>query len=125
MIYKAEVTREGRWWMIHVPEIDGLTQSRRLTDVAQMARELIAVILDVRLSEVDVEVHYGAVNGLLIHDQLEAINHAKAESARLDALAAARTRELVTTMTAAEVPIRDIGTMLGVSFQRVQQIANA
>ena len=25
--YEIEVYRDGRWWMIHVPEIDQLTQA--------------------------------------------------------------------------------------------------
>ena len=59
--YKVEVTRaqragKGHWWMISVPEIDRLTQARRLEDVEQNARELIAVTLDVELDEIAVEV---------------------------------------------------------------------
>ena len=26
--YKIEVTRDGRWWMIHIPDVGGLTQAR-------------------------------------------------------------------------------------------------
>ena|SRR5215216_4757443 len=59
--YKAEVTRaqekgKGHWWAISVPEIDGVTQARKLEDVEQSARELIAVSLDVELDEIAVEV---------------------------------------------------------------------
>ena len=44
--YKVEVTREGRWWMINVPEIDQLTQARRITEIVPMAESLIAVRID-------------------------------------------------------------------------------
>ena len=59
--YKAEVTRaqkkgEGHWWMISVPEIDGVTQARKLEEVEVMARDLIAITLDVELDEVAVEI---------------------------------------------------------------------
>jgi hypothetical protein len=54
--YKAEVTREGRWWMIYVPEIDQLTQARRVGEIEDMARELIAVSTDTPLSKIRVHV---------------------------------------------------------------------
>ena len=55
--YAANITREGDWWMIHVPEIDGVTQTHDLADAGQMARELIAVTLDVPLDTVVVSTH--------------------------------------------------------------------
>ncbi|MBB3035963.1 hypothetical protein [Hoyosella altamirensis] len=54
--YEVKVTREGRWWMVRVPELDELTQARRLSEVEQMARELIALANDSRISDVDVTV---------------------------------------------------------------------
>ena len=54
--YAVTVTREGRWWMLSVPDIDGLTQVRRIEDAELMARELIAVTLDIRLEDVAVTV---------------------------------------------------------------------
>ncbi len=54
-MYRAEVRREGKLWLVEVPAIDGLTQARRLSEAQLMARELIAVTLGVPLSEVDVE----------------------------------------------------------------------
>jgi hypothetical protein len=55
--YTANITREGDWWMIHVPEIDGVTQAHDLAEAGQMARELIAVTLDVPLDTVVVSTH--------------------------------------------------------------------
>lgn len=26
--YNAEVTRDGKWWMVAIPELDGLTQAQ-------------------------------------------------------------------------------------------------
>ncbi len=37
------VTREGGWWMVAVPEVDGLTQVLTLGDAGQAGRELIAL----------------------------------------------------------------------------------
>jgi hypothetical protein len=111
--------------MISVPEIDGLTQARRLADVEQMASELIAVTRDVRLSEVAVEVSFGAIDGIDVASFVKAINSEKAEAAHLEEDAAATTRTLVKELVAHDVPLRDIGAMLGLSFQRVHQLAAA
>jgi hypothetical protein len=121
--YQVVVTRDGRWWMIHVPAIDGLTQARRLADVEQMARELIAVTLDVRLSEVAVEVTFGDIDGIPVGSCIKTISTEKAEAARLEADAAARTKFLVKELVAHGVPLRDIGELLGISFQRAGQLA--
>lgn len=123
--YQVEVTRDGRWWMISVPEIDGLTQARRLADVEQMARELIAVTLDVRLSEVAVEIAFGDIDGIHVGSCIKTISSEKAEAARLEEDAAEKTRALVRQLVAHDVPLRDIGAMLGISFQRAHQLAAA
>lgn len=122
--YIAQVARDGKWWMIGIPEIDGLTQARRIADVQQAATELIAVTLDVKLSEVAVDIHYQDVAGVPIAEQLQAINEEKAEAARLEEDAAAKTSRLVRALVDQQVPVRDIGAMLGISFQRVHQIAS-
>ncbi len=59
--YKATVTREGKWWMVHIPELGGLTQARRLGEDELMAREWVAVTLDVPLEDVTVTVTVEAV----------------------------------------------------------------
>ena len=122
--YAVQVSRDGKWWMIHIPEIDGLTQARRIADVKQAARELVAVTLDVKISEVAVEIRYEDVAGVPVGEQLHAIQEGKAEAARLEEDAAAKTSQLVRALVDQKVPVRDIGAMLGISFQRVHQIAS-
>ncbi len=56
MIYGANVTRDGQWWMVAVPAIDGLTQARRLSDAERMTRELVAVETGADLADVAVAV---------------------------------------------------------------------
>lgn len=46
-VFDVEVSREGRWWMVRIPEIDGLTQARSEDQVRRMARDYIALTLDV------------------------------------------------------------------------------
>jgi hypothetical protein len=53
--YRAEIWRDGPWWMIRVPEIDGITQARYESEVWPMTRDLIAVTLDIDINTVNVE----------------------------------------------------------------------
>ena len=57
MKYTVEAIRSGNWWAITVPEIKGFfSQARRLDQVETMAREAIALMLNVRPDSFDVEV---------------------------------------------------------------------
>jgi hypothetical protein len=121
--YSATVTRDGGWWSIEVPEIGQVTQARRLGDIDLMARELIAVTLDVPLESVVVTAtidRIGAATAVTRRaDQIRAEREAAAE---LDRAASDHAVELATQLANANVPMRDIGAILGVSYQRAHQI---
>lgn len=53
-IFDITVTREGNWWMVAIPELDGLTQARTEDEAPLMAREYIAVTLGVPVDQVEV-----------------------------------------------------------------------
>ncbi|SHU27032.1 Uncharacterised protein [Mycobacteroides abscessus subsp. abscessus] len=55
-VYEVTVRREGRWWMISIPSIKGLTQARQLSEVAQNATEYIAVTQEVPKSSIEVKI---------------------------------------------------------------------
>jgi hypothetical protein len=52
--FDIEVTRDDRWWMIHVPEIDRLTQARHRGEIEEMALEYIAVDTGIPIGDVAV-----------------------------------------------------------------------
>lgn len=55
--YTARAVRRGRWWAIEVPEIPGVfSQARRIDLVEPMAREAIALMLEVPEDSFDVAV---------------------------------------------------------------------
>lgn len=124
-VYTAMVSREGRWWMISIPELDGVTQARRLSEAKQMAREYIAVTLDLKLSEVAVDLQIVDVEGVTdLAARMNRIREEKAEAARLEAEALEESARLAKELVNAEVPLRDAAEVLGVSYQRVHQLAN-
>jgi len=99
--YDVIVSREGKWWMICIPALDGLTQARRLDEAPIMARDYIAVALDVPVSEVAVAVSVLDVDGVDVFQALENLRHEKAEAD------AARERVAEGTRRLAVVP-RDV-----------------
>jgi hypothetical protein len=55
-IYRATVEREPGWWIISIPELDLVTQARRVRDIRHMATDLVAAWLDKDLNDVRVEI---------------------------------------------------------------------
>lgn len=121
--YTASVRREGKWWMVDVPAISGTTQARRLSEAELMARELIAVTLDVPVDGVSVVVTIEAIDGLDdLADRIADIASRREQAASLDRQATREAAELAKALADLDIPLRDVGTVLGVSHQRAHQL---
>lgn len=116
--YSAVCRRAGSWWAISVPELKGVhTQARRLDQVAAMTREAIALMLDVDPATIRVEVS----------PELPA-TATHALDARRVAREAERAAEKATATAVRALlddgyTVRDTGALLGLSPQRISQIA--
>lgn len=118
--YTARVKRDGKFWLIHVPEIDRHTQARNLREIEPMARDLVTVMTDVEPDSfaIDVQIELPAsVRGHLA--EAERARKAEAEARQH---AAAELRAAAAELKAAEIPLRDLGKLLGVSHQRAGQL---
>ena len=121
--YTAIVTREGKWWMVRVPEIGGLTQARRLGEAGLMARELIAVSKDIPLEDVRVEVRLASVGGLShVAERVAGIASHREQAAELERQATRDAVALAKALSERDIPVRDVGAILGVSHQRAHQL---
>jgi predicted RNase H-like HicB family nuclease len=120
--YDVTVTREGKWWMVHIPDLDGLTQARRLAETGQMAREWIALTLGVPIADVAVNVTVGRVGPVDVAGKLDEIRKERAKAAALERRVAEESAALAKALADEHVPVRDIGAALGVSFQRAHQL---
>lgn len=122
--YDVTVTREGSWWMIEIPAIDGLTQTRRLDEALAEARSYIVVDQDLAPSEVEVQLAALVVNGIDVLSQQRRIEELREQQAATEQalrdLSAAIARQLV----AEQVPLRDVGAVLHVSHQRAHQLVS-
>ncbi|MCS3844565.1 hypothetical protein [Microbacterium sp. AK031] len=124
--YEATVVRDGKWWMVSVPAIDGLTQARRLSEASDMAREYIAASQDVPLETVSVTLSFAPIGEVEdVTDRVAAIVEERARAAELEKAAAQHATELARTLAAADVPVRDIGAILGISHQRAHQLVSS
>jgi hypothetical protein len=120
--YRVEVARDGKWWMVAIPEIDGLTQARRLEEAALMARDYIAISLEVPIEEVEVTIAVIDVDGVNIAEELARLAAERAEVEAARDRVAEETRRLAKALAGKKVPVRDIGAILGVSHQRAHQL---
>jgi hypothetical protein len=126
--YTAIASPDERWWFIRIPGLgnnpdEGLpTQARRLSDVEPMARDLIAVYLDVPEDSFDVEVKVELPDGVRHHLELAA-KYAE-DAAHAQAAAAGERRAAARELKAGGLTVRDIGAALGISHQRAQQLVS-
>lgn len=120
--YRVRARRSGGWWAIDAPAMKGLhSQARRIDQVEAMARDAIATLLDVDPGSFAVEVDVE-----LPEEWARVV--AEARQARVDADAAEKTaqatvRGAAKTLLEAGLSMRDVGSIMGVSHQRVAQLA--
>ncbi|MDQ0614420.1 hypothetical protein QF046_002061 [Microbacterium sp. W4I4] len=118
--YEATAAREGKWWMVSIPAVDGLTQARRLSEAAEMAREYIAVSQDVPLEHVSVKLQFAPIGGIDdVADRVAAIAEERTRAAELEKAASRQATDLARSLAAADVPMRDIGAILGISHHQL------
>lgn len=118
----AEVTRaENGWWAVEVPAIEGLfTQARSLHQVPAMVADA-ARLLDEDVTEGDVRLRI-----ILPPEVQTKLDKAKADARAAEEAqrkAAEETREVVAALRSKGFTVRDAAVVLGVSPQRVSQLA--
>lgn len=121
--YHAEVTRDGRFWLIRVREIDRSPQALRYKDVVTMANELIEIMDGVKDDEYDLHLEVHLPSSVKDHQARAEV--LREEAQRKQAEAAAEHRAAVQGLLALGVSQREAGEVLGMSFQRVSQLAKS
>ncbi|MBY6414822.1 HicB family toxin-antitoxin system [Rhodococcus sp. BP-252] len=112
--------------MIAIPELDALTQARRIDDIPTMARELIALETGVALADVAIEQRIELVaGGEDLAQRVRTLRDHRARLSEEEARVQAEMAQFAKELVAADVPVRDIGSLLGVAHQRVSQLVNS
>jgi predicted RNase H-like HicB family nuclease len=123
LMYRVLAVRSGRWWAIEVPELPGVhSQARRLDQVDSMAREAIALILDVSEDSFDlvVEPDMESLGG--VRQAVETALRERERASAAQEAASSAMRNAVSEIRASGYTARDAGILLGVSNQRISQI---
>lgn len=126
--YHVDAYRDGSWWMIRVPELDGingygetLTQARRYADIETEARDYIGLVADVAPSTIKLDLHI-TVENLDITETAERIAADRKALAAAERRVADESARAANELKNAGVALRDIGDIIGVSFQRAGQL---
>lgn len=122
--YTARATREDGWWTIEVDEIAGLfTQAKRLDQIPEQVKDALELFPEIEPNPAAAMVRvvptgeYGIVADEISHARQIAQNAQNAFNATVSTTAH--------TLHAQGLSYRDIGCLLGVSFQRAAQLVNA
>lgn len=130
--YTAKVTRDGRWWMIHLPALDdydsgrwpgeAVTQARRFADVEREATDYISTVTNTAPGDIIVTVQIDDELADLF-DEASKVIELKSQAARLERDAVDRSAHVAHALADRGVTVRDIGEILGVTYQRAAQLA--
>lgn len=120
--YTVVAERADGWWAIRVPDVRGAhSQARRLEQLPEMARDAIAAVLDVDANSFELRLEPQLGLAAATWESLaEARRAAEEAQARLRQVAADAAAELLSS----GLSMRDAGELLGISHQRVAQIAH-
>jgi len=122
--YTAVCEPGERWWAIRVPGVRGVySQARRLDRVEYMARDAIALMLEVPEDSFRVVVKPDL--GSELDAAVSRARKARERADRAQREAAEAATVAVTSLLALGLSMREAGQILGLSHQRVAQIAAA
>lgn len=123
--FHANAYLDGNWWMVEIPEVNGLTQAKKLTEVTLMAREFIAVTLDIPIDSFEIELTIERVHDLDVAQRVAKIQNEKALAAEYERQATEESQILARDLAKQKLTVREIGVILGVSHQRAHQLLSA
>ena len=124
--YRAVAVRDGRWWFLQVPGEQGVfTQVRRLDQAEAMLREVIGLMRKVPEDSFDVVVEPDLSSIGELRPVIERAIQEREHAAVAQESASAAIREAVAQIRASGFTTRDAGALVGVSPQRISQLATA
>lgn len=113
-VYTVQATLVGRYWDVYVPTINRSTQARNMKEIATMAKDLIAIMTSETQPQINIEY-------IVPQEVRESLDY-KAQAQQLEQLAQAKQRQAATLLHDKGMSFREIGALLGVSYQRAHQL---
>jgi hypothetical protein len=118
--YVVDVRRGGKYWTVSAPGVDRVTQARHLREVDTMARDLISIMTGAEADSFGLDVRIELPGDARSH--LEFAGRFREEAKVAQSRAADEVRTAARALRDSGMPLRDIGTVLGVSHQRADQL---
>ncbi len=117
--YPATARREGKWWVVEVDGV-GATQGRSTAEAQRMAADLVAIMEDVPLDGIDVEIEFELPGEL--GDEVKRAKQETRAAEQAQRSAAEKIRRAVTHILSNGMSKQDAARILGVSPQRISQL---
>jgi DNA-directed RNA polymerase specialized sigma24 family protein len=121
--YAATTRRDGKWWLVEVPELDAVGQSSSLAKAGEAADEVVSLMTDLAPGDFDVTLTVELPDEAL--SLWDGSRRAAAQARDLESRAAADARRAVALLLHDGYSQADIARALGLSVQRVHQLAKS
>lgn len=119
--YLVTTQRSGGWWAFSARDVPGVFgQARRLDQVTQEARDVISLMTGEPEDSFDIKLE-PHLDPTLEHE-IRAARSAREKLEQVQALTADAIRKTAADMSSRGLSVRDIGSLLGLSYQRVSQV---
>ena len=115
--------RSGKWWVLESAEAGSVSQCRTLSQVDEEMREAIAYQLRVPENSFDIQVDVVLPAQYKAEIERSQVLHDEAERAAREAADARR--QAAKELQRLHMSVRDIGQVMGVSYQRAHQLVSA
>ena len=120
--YTVTAERAGKYWHLRVPAVDRSTQARKVSEIDEMARDLIAIMTGSEPESFDISVHLVLPADAAEHFQRSTT--LRETAAKANAESAVESRAGARALQDAGLSIREIASVMDLSFQRVHQLVN-
>lgn len=122
--FTSTATREGSYWLVQCHQHPAVHSTvRLLSQAVEQQRLAIATFLGVPEAWITVDVK--PVVPAVVEEHLARARKFRQEAAWANHAAAQESRAAARGLADAQLSLRDIGTILGVSFQRAHQLVNS
>lgn len=122
-VFTVRAERSGRWWVLQAAEAPGAISQVSRLDQADQIIEAIAFVTGESPDEIELDLRPVIPDAVSRH--LAEAQRLREESALAQARAAEEVRAAARELRAQSLTLRDIGTLMDVSYQRAHQLVNS
>ena len=121
-LYTVTAERSGKWWSLQAVEAPGAISQVARLDQADIIREAIAFVTGE--AEEDITITVRPVLSGVARTHMECAHRLRKQAETANSEAAAETRAAARALKAAGLTLRDVGSVMEVSYQRAHQLVN-